>query len=63
MFDNYDDILTVAEVMDLLYVGKNTIYRLLNEGELNGFRIGRTWKIPRDNLTAFIMSRRAESSK
>ena len=62
MFDNYDDILTVAEVMDLLYVGKNTVYRLLNEGELNGFRIGRTWKIPRDSLTEFIMTRRAESS-
>ena len=63
MFDNYDDILTVAEVMDILYVGKNTVYRLLNEGELKGFRIGRTWKIPRDSLTSFIMHRRAEIPK
>lgn len=63
MFDNYDDILTVAEVMEILYVGKNTVYRLLNEGELKGFRIGRTWKIPRDSLTSFIMHRRAEIPK
>ena len=63
MFDNYDDILTVAEVMDILYVGKNTVYRLLNEGELKGFRIGRTWKITRDSLTSFIMHRRAEIPK
>ena len=63
MFDNYDDILTVAEVMDILYVGKNTVYRLLNDGELKGFRIGRTWKIPRDSLTSFIMHRRAEIPK
>jgi excisionase family DNA binding protein len=57
MFDNYDDILTVAEVMALLYVGKNTVYRLLQEGELRGFRIGKTWRIPKISLEEYIISK------
>jgi len=47
MFTEYDDILTAEEVMEMLYVGKNTVYALLKIGELKGFRIGRTWKIPK----------------
>ena len=57
MFDNYDDILTVAEVMELLYIGKNTVYRLLQEGELRGFRIGKTWRIPKSRLEEYIISK------
>lgn len=57
MFDQYDEILTVADVMELLYVGKNTIYRLLHEGELKAFRIGKTWKIPKESLAAFVIKK------
>ena len=57
MFDNYDDILTVAEVMELLYVGKNTVYRLLQDGELRGFRIGKTWRIPKLCLEEYIIGK------
>ena len=50
-YDDYDSLderesiseyLTPKEVMDLLYIGKNTLYGLLGSGELKGFReIGR----------------------
>ena len=40
------DILTIQEVMELLYIGKNTAYRLLNEGQINAFRIGNNRKSP-----------------
>ena len=42
------EILTAQEVMDLLYIGKNTAYQLLKEGQIKAFRIGNTWKIPRE---------------
>ena len=61
MFEGYDEILTVAEVMEILYVGKNTVYRLLNEGELNAFRIGKTWKIPKNCLEEFILQKNQSS--
>ena len=42
MFSNYDEILTVADVCDILYIGRNTAYALLSEGKVRGFQIGRT---------------------
>ena len=50
----YDEILTVEEVSELLYIGRNTTYDLLRSGELKGFRIGRVWKIPRNNIDRYI---------
>lgn len=46
-------LLTPKEVMDILGVGKNTVYRMLNSGELHGIRIGRNWRISADHLQAF----------
>lgn len=50
----YDEILTVEEVSEILYIGRNTTYDLLRSGELKGFRIGRVWKIPRNNIDRYI---------
>ena len=38
-------VLTAREAMEILGVGKNTIYRLLDSGALKGFRVGRSWRI------------------
>lgn len=54
------DILTVQEVMELLYIGKNTAYRLLKEGQINAFRIGNTRKIPRETINEYILKRCAD---
>lgn len=47
-------VLTPAEAMDILGVGKNTIYRLLNSGELHGVRIGRSWRISIETLSTYL---------
>lgn len=47
-------LLTPKDVMDILGVGKNTVYRLLNSGELQGLRIGRNWKIVETSLMHFM---------
>lgn len=39
-------VLSPAEAMEVLGVGKNTIYRLLNTGKLPAVKIGRMWRIP-----------------
>ena len=54
MSDNEYDILTPEEVMEYLNIGKNSVYALLNSGELKGFRIGRNWKIPRKSLDSYV---------
>ena len=49
------EILTVGEMMEMLYIGKNTAYQLLNEGVIEAFRIGNTWKIPKAAVERYII--------
>ena len=54
MFENPYDILSPEEAMIELQIGKNAIYTLLGSGELNAFKVGRNWKIPRKSSDEFI---------
>ena len=47
-------VLTAAEAMDVLGVGKNTMYRLLKSGELQAVRIGRAWRIKADFIESLF---------
>jgi excisionase family DNA binding protein len=57
MFEMQNDILTIEELMEALYIGKNYAYKLLNSGKIKGFRVGRSWRIPRTSLEEFIINR------
>lgn len=48
--------LTVPEVADLLRVSRMTVYRLLDRGELRGYRMSRCVRIDRRDLTAYLRS-------
>lgn len=50
----FHDILTVKELMDYLAVGKNTAYKLLREKKIKAARIGRIYKIPKENVDEFL---------
>jgi excisionase family DNA binding protein len=43
-------ILTVSELSEYLHVHRTTIYRLLREGKLPGFRIGSDWRFSFDAI-------------
>ena len=60
MFTDYGEIFTAQEIMEILFVGKNTVYELLNSGELKGFRIGKTWRVTKESLENFISERSRE---
>lgn len=48
-------LITVEELCEELLIGKNLAYKLLANGTIKGFRIGRIWKIPRQSLNDFIL--------
>jgi len=54
--ENYNDILTVSEVKQLLHIGKNHVYNLLTSGELKGFQVSAngTWRVPRYSVENYI---------
>jgi excisionase family DNA binding protein len=47
---------TVDEVAKSLRVSRMTVYRLVNNAELGHVRVGRTFRIPRHALEAFILA-------
>ena len=47
-------VLTPAEAIEVLGVGKNTMYRLLNSGKLPAIRVGRSWRITLEAIQTFI---------
>lgn len=49
-------VLTPRDVMDILDIGKNTAYALLNSGRLRGFRVGRSWRIAAEALEEFMLN-------
>lgn len=57
MLNVYGDILNIDELCEVLLIGKNTAYKLLESGELKGFRFGRTWKISKVAVEDFILKR------
>ncbi len=42
-----EDILTISELSTHLRVHPTTIYRLLREGRIPGFRVGSAWRFSR----------------
>ncbi len=40
--------------MEFLNIGKNTLYTLLNSGEINAFKIGKVWKIPKKSVEEYV---------
>lgn len=52
--DERPDVLTVSEVARLLRVATRTVYVLLEQGKLHGVKIGRVWRVPRDEVDRFL---------
>lgn len=54
MPDREGEILTLDEVAQYLKAGKRTVYRLVQKGEIPGFKLGGTWRFRRAELDRWI---------
>lgn len=57
MFEDYDEIITIEDLMDILMIGRNKAYQLLNSGEINSFKLGRIHKIPKIAVEEYIITK------
>lgn len=48
------DLITIEELCEVLSIGRNTAYVLLNTKKIKAFQIGRVWKIPMQSVEQFI---------
>ncbi|SEJ93917.1 DNA binding domain-containing protein, excisionase family [Propionispira arboris] len=54
MFEQYNDLVTVEELCEMLSIGKNAAYKLLASDELKCSRSNRIWKIPKQGVIEYI---------
>ena len=48
------EIMTVTEVADYLKISEVTTYKLVQTGVIQGFKVGRHWRVKREDLSEFI---------
>jgi excisionase family DNA binding protein len=46
--------LTVAEVASIMRVSKMTVYRMVHAGELPAIRVGRSFRVPEDEVHKYL---------
>lgn len=54
MLEEYNEILTVKDVQNILKTGKNTALELIHEGDIDAFMIKGRWRILKSDLIAYI---------
>lgn len=54
-----DDLLTTRQLQDLLQVDRITIYRMLNDGRLRGFKVGGQWRFSQREIEAWLQEQQS----
>ncbi len=49
-----DELMTVEEVARYMRLPHSTIYKLLQEGKLPGFKVGRHWRFRRETIMQWV---------
>ena len=51
---NYPDVLNINEMCRILGISTKTGYRLLREGRIASMKVGRSYRIPKLHLLAYL---------
>lgn len=61
IFSEYSDIVTVDEVMKMLRLGKNTVYKLLKDDKITNVKVGARYVIPKQSVIEFVSTTNCKS--
>jgi excisionase family DNA binding protein len=56
MFSNYDDIVSIEDLMEILNIGRNKAYELLKTGQIGAFKIGKAYRIPTTCIKEYVLA-------
>ena len=56
-----DNLLTTRQLQDLLRVDRITIYRMLKDGRLRGFKVGGQWRFSRDEIESWLQRQQSRA--
>jgi excisionase family DNA binding protein len=57
-----DDLMTTRQLQELLHVDRITIYRMLEDGRLPGFKVGGQWRFPRREVENWLRGQRGKAA-
>ncbi|MCL2630668.1 MAG: helix-turn-helix domain-containing protein [Firmicutes bacterium] len=55
MFKGYPDVVCVAELREMLGIGRQMAYSLVHDGEIKGIKIGREYKIAKLSIIEYVL--------
>lgn len=56
-FDDFGDILFFDDVRFLLGISKSTLLKLIHNGSIPAFKVGKQWRFNKDELIRFTHSK------
>ncbi|MDR4985939.1 helix-turn-helix domain-containing protein [Bacillus cereus] len=57
MFDAYDDVVPVEDLMEMLDIGRNKAYELLQSGQIKSFKVGKSYRIPKICIQNYVLAK------
>lgn len=55
MLEEYGDVLTVADLQEILSIGRNSAYELIRTGTIKAFRVNKkNWRISKESVLAYL---------
>lgn len=63
MFEKYPDVVSVEQVMEMLHLGKSTVYGLIRNGNIPTTRLRRKYLISKICIIDFLKSKQYNSTQ
>lgn len=54
MLSQYDAVLTVTDLQEVLGIGRNTAYSLIRSGAVPSIKVGKKYRIPKDAVLYYL---------
>lgn len=54
MFADYPDIVTVAQLQEMLHISRQLAYALINSGQIPALKVGNSFRIPKIRVIEFV---------
>ncbi len=55
VFSEYEDIVSIDDIMKMLHIGRSNVYKLLRNKEIKHIRVGVKYIVPKVSVIEFIM--------
>lgn len=54
LFVDYPDVITVEDLQSMLHIGRNTVYKMLQDEMIKTVKIGKKYIIPKASVVNFV---------